>query len=385
MSTKKERQEFFHDIISRNREEIISGWVDHLRLREEYALLPEKELGENIRNDLKRNEAYLCGKNIVPLDTQVELASKRRVAERLALSALLHAVEGFRVVIIPLILKEADPENLEGLCVDLCAAISCQQKDLIDEYQTRQKAIIKEKVAELKGATEIRNNLFSNVGHELRTPLTVIQGFSKLLESGAAPPEDVKKLAGKIYEAGESLLGLVSDLILISKLRGKTIKAGNALICINDLSEGAHRDARSGSDDNQHIWEKKYMDNNPMVIGDVEMLTIMLTHIIKNAVKFSPTKSMITIATRVDKDFTYVDLMDEGIGIESDDLDFIFENFSQKESHSSRQFGGAGIGLHLARQVAWLHGGDIMAARREGEPGSVFTVSLPLAKRPSIC
>ena len=384
MLTEKERQEFFRDIIARNREAIIEKWSAHLQLNVESADSPGKGLNERVSFALKAAGTHICNDDTSIADAFLKKAAKQRMAAGQPMNAVLNASEGFRVALTPLVIKEADPEDMGDLLADINRVVSYSHKVFIDEYQALAASLINRKGDELSHAVEVRDNFFINVGHEFRTPLTIIQGFSKMLESGKTPPESVAKLAGNIHMAGETLLKMVSDLILVAKLRGDTAKPGAAHMYMKELTESAQQDAINMAPAKVHVWEKHHADNDPMVTGDYEMLRVMLGHIMNNAIKFSPKDSRIIVTTRVEGEFIYIDVMDEGVGVEKGDFDFIFESFSQKESHATRKFEGAGIGLYLARQVACLHGGDLMVAKRDGTAGSVFTVSLPLAEKPAV-
>ena len=383
MLTKKERQEFFRDIIPRYREEIIKKWVAKMRLHEEDADTSEKELVEKASFALKAVQTHLCDNDTTLCNEFVKRGSKQKMTTGQPIAAILNSTEGFRVAMTPIIIKEMESENLECLFADINRVTSYGQKGFIDSYRALAEGAIHQKVEELNQAVEVRDNFLMNVSHEFRTPLTIIQGFSKMLESGKVKPDDAPELAEKIYIAGETLLKMVSDMILLAKLRGNTVKAGNTHIYVKELTETAQKEAIGMAPANTHIWEMHSVDEDLMVIGDYEMLKVMLRHILSNAIKFSPKDSRITVATRVDRTLIHVDIADEGVGVEKDDIDFIFENFSQKESHASRKYEGAGIGLYLARQIAHLHGGDVTVVKRDGTAGSVFTISLPLAEKPA--
>ena len=113
MLTKKERQEFFRDLIGRHREEIIEKWVAQLRLHEENADAPEEALVERITFALNAAEAHLCDSDTTLCKEFIKNGSKQNIAVGQPIDVIFNATEGFRVAITPIIIKETSSENLE--------------------------------------------------------------------------------------------------------------------------------------------------------------------------------------------------------------------------------------------------------------------------------
>ena len=117
----------------------------------------------------------------------------------------------------------------------------------------------------------------------------------------------------------------------------------------------------------------------PRVMGDRERLELVFYHLIDNAIKFSPEGGRVTVRAWADERWVYVAFQDEGIGIDPEHLDRIFERFYQVDGSTTRRFGGMGIGLALVWEIVEAHRGHVSVESEPGK-GSTFTVRLPRAE-----
>lgn len=234
---------------------------------------------------------------------------------------------------------------------------------------------------ELIEADRIKTEFISKITHELLTPLTSIKGFTELLsdETCGDINEEQKKKLDIIYRNTEKLIGLIKELLDIGHLEKNKFGLQFGLVSMNDII------ARSIKDIDQQAKEKDIfiisnIEKLPGIWGDEERLTHVLTNILANAIKFTPSKGTVTIMADEAKTGIKISVTDTGIGIPQDKLTRIFERFYQIDGSSNRRYGGAGLGLSICKSIIENHYGSIWA--ESTGCGSTFNIVLPkLAQR----
>jgi signal transduction histidine kinase/CheY-like chemotaxis protein len=233
---------------------------------------------------------------------------------------------------------------------------------------------------ELRDASKAKSIFLSNMSHELRTPLSAILGFSELLLDD--DPERFKEeqqhgFLEHIHAGGEHLLGLINDILDLSK-----VEAGQMKLRLETVSIRKTIDAVVSSV--SPLASKKRLtmttDTNtaPDVVADGGKLKQMLLNLVANAIKFTSEEGTIRVAAHRVGRMVEISVADTGIGISESDRGKIFHEFQQLDSGAGRQVQGTGLGLALTRRFADLHGGDVRVTSNVGK-GSVFTLSLPVA------
>jgi len=234
---------------------------------------------------------------------------------------------------------------------------------------------------ELIEADRVKTEFISKITHELLTPLTSIKGFTELLsdETCGDINEEQKKKLDIIYRNTEKLIGLIKELLDIGHLEKNKFGLQFGLVSMNDII------TRSIKNINQQAKEKdisiiRDIKKLPGIWGDEERLTHVLTNILANAIKFTPSKGTVKIMADEDKMGIKISVTDTGIGIPEDKLTCIFERFYQIDSSSNRRYGGAGLGLSICKSIIENHYGSIWA--ESTGCGSTFNIVLPkLAQR----
>jgi signal transduction histidine kinase len=234
-------------------------------------------------------------------------------------------------------------------------------------------------VARLQELERLKRDFLAVVSHELRTPATTIIGFADLLASD--PPvvadDEVRALASRIALAGRHLTILIDDLLDVAGL-----SRGNFRIDLREVSVAEVVadvvDARSWQ---THEIRVEVADNLPPVIADYLRLNQVLSNLVSNAMKFSTSGSPITISAVADDGHVTIAVADRGVGIPTAEQERIFERFYQVDQSLTREAGGLGIGLFLARQLCQRMGAAI-ALESEPGAGSRFTVRLRQAGPP---
>ena len=237
---------------------------------------------------------------------------------------------------------------------------------------------VDQKGRELAIANEHKTQFFANMSHELRTPLNGILGFAELLVDGlyGALPDKALEILERIQKDGKHLLGLINDVLDISK-----IEAGQLTLALDDYSlQGIVETvvASTGSLARAKGIEVRAVISPDLPIGhgDERRLTQVLLNIVGNAIKFTDTGSVEVSAKAMDGHFILA-VQDTGPGIPPADRARIFEEFQQVDNSITRQKGGTGLGLSIARRLVDVHGGRIDLQSTPGV-GSTFTILLPV-------
>jgi signal transduction histidine kinase/DNA-binding response OmpR family regulator len=233
---------------------------------------------------------------------------------------------------------------------------------------------------ELLAANRAKSVFLGNMSHELRTPLSAILGFSELLlddDEGRYDRPARRAFLDHIHSGGEHLLGLINDILDLSKVEAGQMKlrletvsvaksVGDAVSTVEPLAAKKHLDVKTNTSASGEL------------LADTGKVTQMLLNLLSNAIKFTPEGGTVTVAAHRTSQTIEISVADTGIGISPADQGRIFQEFQQIESGAAGQIQGTGLGLALTRRLAMLHGGDVRVESQVGK-GSVFMLSLPLA------
>ncbi len=216
----------------------------------------------------------------------------------------------------------------------------------------------------------------ADASHELKTPLTAIRGEAEVALMGDRSPEDYRESLGSILESAERMSSIVESLLLLARAEG-----GQSLIRQEpvELAEVVLEalDSLEGFSERNGVALLPDELEDVTVHGDRLWLCQIVTNLLTNGVKYTPSGGVVTLRLVRDGDRAVLTVTDTGIGIAPDHLPHIFDRFYRVDSGRARTAGGAGLGLSITRWAVDAHGGGI---RVESDPGSgsTFTVSLPL-------
>jgi signal transduction histidine kinase len=237
---------------------------------------------------------------------------------------------------------------------------------------------VDQKRRELAIANDHKAQFFANMSHELRTPLNGMLGFSELLVDGlyGQLPERALEVLDRIQKDGKHLLGLINDVLDISK-----IDAGQLTLALDDYSLGSIVETVVASTDSlaraKGIEVKTAVsDDLPIGHGDVRRLTQVLLNVVGNAIKFTDS-GFVEIRAEADGEHFTIAVKDTGQGIAPMEQARIFEEFQQVDNSITREKGGTGLGLSITRRLVEAHGGHIGVQSTLGA-GSTFSIVLPI-------
>jgi PAS domain S-box-containing protein len=231
-------------------------------------------------------------------------------------------------------------------------------------------------------ATKAKSQFLANMSHELRTPMNAIIGFTRLVmrRSKDALSQRQYENLDKILVSSDHLLSLINSVLDLSKIEAGQMDIRLSRIALDSLADQCLKTVEPMAASKSVQLVKEIETGLPTLITDQDKLRQVLINLLSNAVKFTE-DGRVTIAARRRGDRLAVSVTDTGIGIPKDAHELIFEEFSQVDSSSTREYGGTGLGLSITRHLGHLIGAEISLESREGE-GSTFTVSLPLHGAP---
>ena len=246
-------------------------------------------------------------------------------------------------------------------------------------YEIAQKA-----VAEMLEVDRLKSQFLANMSHELRTPLNSIIGFSRVILKGIDGPinEVQKQDLGAIYNSGQHLLALITDILDLSKLEAGKMELQFAEVNIGDLINSAMSTAVGLVKDKPIKLNHIVPTDLPIVMADATRVRQVLINLVSNAAKFTDEGSITIEAfgsvSQSGKPEIMVTVTDTGVGIAEEDRAKLFQPFSQVDNSPTRKTGGTGLGLSICKSLIEMHGGQIGLLNSEIGKGSTFFFTLPL-------
>ncbi|MBI3286957.1 MAG: response regulator, partial [Chloroflexi bacterium] len=234
---------------------------------------------------------------------------------------------------------------------------------------------------ELVAANQHKTAFLANMSHELRTPLNAVIGFSELLLDKAFGPlnEKQEEYLRDILESGRHLLGLINDILDLSKVEADKLELRPEPFGLHEAIEGTLAIVRLMALQKDIRLEREMEPGLETLVADPTKFKQILYNLLSNAIKFTPQGGQVVVLARRVGEGVHTSVRDTGIGIVPADHGRIFEAFQQLDSSLSREQAGTGLGLTLAKRLVELHGGRIWVESEPGR-GSTFTFSLPLHK-----
>src|SRR5215471_3274725 len=217
----------------------------------------------------------------------------------------------------------------------------------------------------------------ADASHELRTPLALMRTTTEVSLRTSQTIADYREAQKEILVELEKTSSLVEKLMLLARADAGVESLQHAPVNLVDCLREACNDGQVLADAKQVSFEQNIDSLTLAVEGDSHALHRLFLILIDNAVKYTPSGGSITVGLKRNDGFAVAEFRDTGIGITADDLPHIFDRFYRADKARSREFGGVGLGLSIARWVAEAHRGSIGVQSTPGT-GSVFCVRLPL-------
>ncbi|MDR3364945.1 MAG: response regulator [Clostridiales Family XIII bacterium] len=231
-------------------------------------------------------------------------------------------------------------------------------------------------------ANRAKSEFLSNMSHEMRTPMNAIIGMSAI---GKATADIEKKdyAFKKIDDASRHLLGVINNILDMSKLEADSLEISPAAFDFEALVMRVIDDFAFRADEKRHQLSWAVDERIPKtLVGDAQRIAQVVTIILDNAVKFTPEKGRVALDASLEhlengRCAIRICVTDTGIGIANEQRTRLFRAFEQAESSATRKYGGTGLGLAIAKRIAEMMGGDIEVVSEPGK-GSTFSITMEL-------
>jgi PAS domain S-box-containing protein len=224
----------------------------------------------------------------------------------------------------------------------------------------------------------VKDEFLAILSHELRSPLNGILGWAQLMRRGKLNEATISRAIETIERNARAQVQLIDDLLDISRIiRGK-LRLEVRPIELAPVIEAAIDAMRPAAAAKEIELQSILEPTVPLVSGDPERLQQILWNLLSNAIKFTQKGGWVQVWLRHNQSNVEIVVSDNGKGIRSDFLPFVFERFRQADSSLTRTYGGLGLGLAIVRHLVELHGGTVQVASPGEGQGSTFTVRLPL-------
>jgi len=265
--------------------------------------------------------------------------------------------------------SDGSPEHVLVMVEDVTAVRETADK-LAESLEAQRSAN-----ANLERLDRTKTEFLSITSHEFRTALTGIQGFSELIREGGLEPDEIRSYGGYIFNDADRVNRLIGDMLDLDRMESGRMSIRTLDVDINEVLTESVARARSSA---ANVEFKTDLDPTlPIVSGDRDRLTQVVSNLLSNSVKYSPEGGSVTVSSQVEGGFALVSVSDTGLGIPAEEIGHVFERFRRARSGAAEFIPGTGLGLTIVKQIVEMHGGRIWVESAVGH-GSSFHFTIPL-------
>ena len=289
------------------------------------------------------------------------------------------------------------PLSARGRTIGLLSAYFREQRDLTDTQARALRTIarlisVANENADLVGelrvnnlqlerANRLKSEFLASVSHELRTPMNAIIGYTKLMLDGLDGELTAQQSTDlfRVAQAADNLLGLINGLLDLAKIEAGKMELNVEEVSMNEVTEEALELVRPHADEKGLEVRSLIPAALPNVWGDRARVRQVLANMLANAVKFTE-RGSVSVSASSAEGWVTISVTDTGVGITPEAQAYVFDEFRQADSSTTRRYGGTGLGLAVSKRLITLHGGRIWVDSEVGK-GSTFHFTLPIRVR----
>ena len=257
--------------------------------------------------------------------------------------------------------------------IEAMEQVNQQREEMLDAERSARMAA--------QRATRLKDEFLATLSHELRTPLSAILGWTQLLlREGPPKGADEQKRAIEVIDRNaRAQVQLIDDLLDLSRIMTGKLRLDLHQISFAGVIEAAVDSATPAAEAKGIRLKAILGAGQDIISADGSRLQQVVWNLLTNAIKFTPKGGQVQVLLQRVNSHLELSVSDTGIGIPPNYLPHVFDRFSQKDSSTTRSYGGLGLGLAICKQLVELHGGSIRAASQGEGKGSTFSVHLPLS------
>ena len=252
-------------------------------------------------------------------------------------------------------------------------SVANENADLVSELRVNN--------LQLERANRLKSEFLASVSHELRTPMNAIIGYTKLMLDGLdgeMTPQQQTDLF-RVAQAADNLLGLINGLLDLAKIEAGKMELNVEEVNMVDVTDEALELVRPHADEKGLAVRTLLPAGLPNVWADRARVRQILANMLANAVKFTE-RGSVTVSASAAEGWVTMSVADTGVGISPEAQAYVFDEFRQADSSTTRRYGGTGLGLAISKRLVTLHGGRIWVDSETGK-GSTFHFTLPIRVR----
>jgi len=274
-------------------------------------------------------------------------------------------------------------KNMPPEAASLAASIAAQTSIHLETLRLSEE--LQKRARELEELDRLKSSFLANMSHELRTPLNSILGFTDVMLEGldGQLTDYMDNDLRLIQKNGQHLLHLINDVLDMAKIESGRMNLHPEKFKLHDLlDEVVSITSTLASEKNNSLFIDESSDRELEVFADNTRIRQVMINLVNNSIKFTEKGKICIKVSPMDGARALITVKDTGIGIPSDKLEAVFQEFTQVDTSTTRKVGGTGLGLPISRKLVDMHGGRLWAESTgvEGE-GSTFYVELPFEAR----